>query len=65
VVVCLGGVLRYEQQVRNLLLDKIEVSPDIVFVDVQLRRSPEETLDLRDALNALEQLQIMNWLQKA
>jgi len=55
--------LTYEQQIVHFLVDKVVVTFEVGFIDVQARGGPEKTLYLMGTLNMLVGIQVMNWLE--
>ena len=55
--------LTYDQQIVHFLVDKVVITFEVSFIDVQARRDPEKTLYLMGTLNMLVGIQVMNWLE--
>jgi hypothetical protein len=59
----LAGGLTYEQQILHFLVDKVVVTFDVGFIDVQARGDPKKALYLVGTLNMLVRIQVVNWLE--
>jgi hypothetical protein len=56
-------VLSHKEQIHNLLINKIVITPDILFVDFQARGRSEEMFNLVDALDPFVFLHVVNGIE--